>query len=97
MFYLSARIDPKGTPMLTKTQPVKMATVVAEDAPLNVQLWPTRTPAARPNFTLERVEIIRSEIGTHVRWVYQNGERRVFGLGELVAVDGETLGDWMNA
>jgi hypothetical protein len=75
----------------------KIATVAAEAAPLNVQLWPTTTPAARPNFTLERVEIVRSEIGTHVRWIYQNGERRVFALGELVAVDGQTLGEWMSA
>lgn len=65
---------------------IETATVIAEDAPLGVQLWPTISPEAAPNFTLERVEIVRSQIGTHVRWVYQNGDTRVFGLGQAVAV-----------
>lgn len=61
-------------------------TVIAELAPLGVQLWPTLTPAAAPNFTLERVQIERTAYGTAVRWIYQSGAARVFALGERVTV-----------
>lgn len=60
--------------------------VVAEDAPLGVLLWPVRDPKFAPNFTLERVEVVRTENRSFVRWVYQSGTERVFGLGEQVVV-----------
>ena len=68
------------------TQTLSTQSVVAEDAPLGVQLWPTRSPEYAPNFTLERVETVRDINGTHVRWVYQSGTTRVFRLGESVTV-----------
>jgi hypothetical protein len=73
----------------------KTASVIAEDAPLGVQLWPTLTPESAPNFTLDRVEIIRGAYGSYVRWVYQNDNTRTFRLGERVAIDGEALGEWI--
>lgn len=73
-----------------------IASVVAEDAPIGVQLWPTIHPDFAPNFTLERVEITRTCVGTNVRWYYQNNTERVFRLGETVAVDGDALGEWMS-
>lgn len=76
---------------------IHTVSVVAEDAPIGVQLWPTRSPEFAPNFTLGRVDIARTEIGTFVRWIYQGGTERVFRLGETVAVDGEALGEWMSS
>ena len=61
-------------------------TVIAEDAPIGVQLWPTRSPEFADNFTLERVEIVRDEVRTWVRWTYRNGTTRNFQLGEAIAV-----------
>jgi hypothetical protein len=71
------------------------ASVAAEDAPIGVQLWPTITPESAPAFTLDRVEIVRTETQKYVRWVYQSGTIRVFELGQTVACDGMSLGDWM--
>lgn len=71
---------------MTQTSITATESVIAEDAPLGVQLWPTRSPEFAPNFTLERVEIVRTEARTFVRWVYQNGNERVFKLGESVTV-----------
>lgn len=59
--------------------------IKAEDAPLGVQLWPTRAPEYAPNFTLAEVAIIRGPYGTRVEWTYQNGAARIFDLGEDVA------------
>jgi len=61
-------------------------TVTAEDAPLGACLWPVRDERYAGNFTLERVETVRTASGTAVRWVYQSGKDRWFGLGERVAV-----------
>ncbi|WGH21373.1 hypothetical protein SEA_EMOTION_24 [Arthrobacter phage Emotion] len=61
-------------------------TVKAEEAPIGVQLWPTRSPEFAPNFTLAAVETVRNTYGTRVRWVYENGSERWFDLGEDVAV-----------
>jgi hypothetical protein len=72
--------------MTTQTA-IKDQTVAAEDAPIGVQLWPTRSPEFAPNFTLNEVQIIRNEVGTYVRWVYQGDvETRTFKLGEQVVV-----------
>lgn len=60
------------------------ASLVAEDAPLGVQLWPTVSPEFAPNFTLASVEIVRDFYGTRVRWTYENGNVRTFDLGEQV-------------
>lgn len=61
-------------------------TVVAEDAPLGVLLWPVRASQYASNFTLERVEMVRTATRTYVRWVYESGRERLFALGETVAV-----------
>ena len=62
-------------------------TVTAEDAPLGVLVWPVRDAKYAPNFTLERVEVVRTANGSHVVWVYESGLRRYFKVGELVVVD----------
>jgi hypothetical protein len=75
---------------------IPTASVVAEDAPIGVQLWPTLNPANASNFILNEVQIIRNEIGSYVRWIYEGDvETRTFKVGETVTVDGETLGQWM--
>jgi hypothetical protein len=61
-------------------------TVIAEDAPIGVQLWPTRSPEYAPNFTLQSVAIIRREARSYVEWTYENGNTRQFELGDQVAV-----------
>ena len=63
------------------------ARVIAEDAPLGVLVWPVRDVRYAPNFTLERVEVVRTANGSHVVWVYESGLRRYFKLGELVICD----------
>ena len=60
--------------------------VIAEDAPIGVQLWPTRSPAYADNFTLMEVQVVRGEVRSYVRWIYRNGNERTFSLGESVAV-----------
>lgn len=72
--------------MSTDTAQLIDTTVTAEEAPLGVQLWPTYAPAYAPNFTLERVEIVRTTNGTHVQWVYESGATRQFRKGEQIAV-----------
>lgn len=59
--------------------------VIAEDAPIGVQLWPTVAPEYAPNFTLARVEVVRDVNGTRVRWEYESGSVRWFRPGEQVA------------
>lgn len=71
---------------MTSTTTTQTTTVAAEDAPLGVQLWPTTSPEFAANFTLDRVDTMRGVNGTTVRWVYQNGSERFFGLGEEVVV-----------
>lgn len=73
--------------MTTTTAPQPTTTsdytsVIAQDAPLGVQLWPTITPEAAPNFTL--AEVARTSRG--VRWTYENGSVRWFAVGERVTV-----------
>ena len=60
--------------------------VVAEDAPLGVLLWPVRAPEFEPNFTLESVAVVRDSMGSRVIWTYQNGTKRTFRPGEKVSV-----------
>jgi hypothetical protein len=62
------------------------ALVTAETAPLGVQIWPTTTPDAAPNFTLAEVITFDANDEVYVRWTYKNGNTRVFRLGERVAV-----------
>src|SRR5689334_25034917 len=54
---------------------MKTTTVKAKDAPLGVQLWPTRGPEFAPNFTLASVT---RELGSsgreYVIWPYENGQ-----------------------
>lgn len=63
-----------------------MTTVVAEYAPIGVQIWPTTAPQYAPNFTLESVSVVRTRERTYVRWQYENGSTRLFKLGERVVV-----------
>jgi hypothetical protein len=72
--------------MNTTTPALIDTTVTAEDAPLGVCLWPVRDDQYASNFTLERVETVRTASGTRVRWVYQSGKDRWFQLGERVVV-----------
>lgn len=77
----------------TQTLPATDTTtyVIAEDAPIGVQLWPTTSPKYAPNFTLATVAILRTSTGRHVVWTYESGATRVFFLGERVAVHGPYL------
>lgn len=78
----------------TATRPT-MTTVTAEDAPIGVQLWPTRHPRYAPNFTLLSVEVITRKLreasgvydSTRVIWTYENLDTREFEVGEQVAVE----------
>jgi len=72
-----------------------IASVIAENAPIGVQLWPTVNPESAPNFTLAMVEIVRDAYGMSVRWTYEGGNVRSFELGQCVTVDGMALGEWM--
>lgn len=65
---------------------METTTVIAERAPVGVQLWPTRTPEQADAFTLERVATVRSDLSEWVEWTYQNGSKRTFRVGEEVAV-----------
>lgn len=70
----------------TTTPPWTSGTVIAEQAPIGVQLWPTRSPQDAPNFTLAEVRLVRNHRGTHVQWVYEGGQERFFSIGDEVAV-----------
>ena len=59
-------------------------TVIAEDAPLGVQLWPTTDAKYAPNFTLAQVDVVRLPLGKRVVWTYENGSQRTFALGEAI-------------
>lgn len=63
--------------------------VVAEDAPIGVQVWPTRSPEFAPNFTIAEVLIVRNARGVHVKWIYENGAERYFNPGDLVFISTE--------
>jgi hypothetical protein len=60
--------------------------IVAEDAPIGVQLWPTIDPKFAANYTLAQVGIIRDAYGTHVHWLYEGGAERLSKMGEKIAV-----------
>ncbi len=62
------------------------ASVIAERAPIGVQLWPTRSPGYADHFTLERVEIVDCNGVDYVRWTYRDGKTRLFQMGQHVAV-----------
>jgi hypothetical protein len=64
----------------------KTTHVIAEDAPLGVQLWPTLSADYADNFTLDMVETHRTVNGTMVTWTYRNGTTRVFHAGDQVVV-----------
>jgi hypothetical protein len=72
--------------MHTTTPNLIDTTVTAEDAPLGVCLWPVLGEQYASNFTLERVETVRSASGTRIHWVYESGKDRWFQPGEKVAV-----------
>jgi hypothetical protein len=60
--------------------------IVAEDAPLDVQLWPTTSPDHADNFTLKSVAVVRAVYGRqYVEWTYFNGTTRQFSVGERIA------------
>lgn len=61
-------------------------TVVAEEAPIGVLLWPVRAPEFAPSYTLMRVETVRTADRHIVRWIYESGQERTFDAGERVAV-----------
>jgi hypothetical protein len=71
---------------MTNAAADEATTVTAEDAPVGIQLWPTRSPEYAPNFTLASVAVVRNSNGEHVVWTYENGNQRVFGKGEQITV-----------
>lgn len=74
----------------TATKSLPYTDVIAEDAPLGVQLWPSR-PGCEDAFILRSVAVIRDEMDEangragHVVWTYRNGNVRTFLLGEKIA------------
>ena len=66
---------------------MERTSVIAEDAPIGVPLWPTTHPRFDRNFTLSSVSTVRDSYGTHVLWLYENGETRSFSIGERVSVE----------
>jgi hypothetical protein len=69
------------------TSPAQITTVVAKDAPLGVQLWPTTSPEYAENFTLVSVTRQLNFNGNeYVTWTYGNGKTRSFMADEEVAV-----------
>ena len=65
---------------------IETTSVVAQDAPVGVLLWPVREAKYEPGFTLAEVHVIRNEARTFVCWVYQDGHKRYFDLDENVVV-----------
>jgi hypothetical protein len=72
--------------MTQTTQTTATTTVVAEDAPIGVLLWPVRATKYNPNMTLRSVEIVRTATQRYVRWTYENDNTRSFRVGEEVAI-----------
>lgn len=61
--------------------------VIAEDAPLGVQLFPTEDPCFNDNFILQSVGVTRhAHRSPTVTWTYVSGKTRTFGVGEQVCV-----------
>lgn len=73
---------------MSETSKPETSYVVAEDAPIGVQLWPTRPGhvTAWKNFTVREVQIVRTETRRFVRWVYYSGVTRDFELGSEIVV-----------
>lgn len=71
--------------MTTATAEMKTTTVIAEDAPIGVLLWPVRSAEYAPNFTLASVTRTRNT----VIWTYEDGTVREFLPGERVACEFE--------
>jgi hypothetical protein len=73
--------------MTTTKATAKMTdhTVTAEEAPIGQLLWPVRDAKYAPNFTLDRVSVIREADATYVEWRYESGNVRHFPVGEQVA------------
>jgi hypothetical protein len=73
--------------MSNATITAQTTTVIAKDAPLGVQLWPTRSPEFAPNFTLASVTRRLDANGNeYVIWTYRNGNVRRFLANEEVTV-----------
>ena len=70
---------------MTTATDAEFTFINAEDAPLGVQLYPTRSPEYAPNFTLREVSTVRGPYGTRVIWTYESGTTRTFDRGEEVA------------
>jgi hypothetical protein len=66
----------------TASTETKMTTVIAEDAPIGVLLWPVREARYAPNFTLASV----TRTATSVIWTYENGSTRHFFPGDEITV-----------
>jgi hypothetical protein len=70
----------------THSPAIPTTTVKAEDAPIGVQLWPTRTPAGAVHFTLLQVRTVRTAATHNVVWHYEDGKTRSFRAGEQVVI-----------
>lgn len=70
--------------------------VIAEGAPIGVQLWPTRTPELGYHFTLRSVALVRNEVRSWVVWTYEDNQIRTFDVGDRVTAK-LTLADYERA
>jgi hypothetical protein len=69
--------------MITGHVDMKTTLVIAEDAPIGVQLWPTVSPEYAKCWTLAKV--IRT--ANSVIWEYEDGKTREFLPGDKVACE----------
>lgn len=67
-----------------------VTSVKAEEAPIGMPLWPTRTPEAAVAYTLESVCLVRTATESRVVWTYLNGTTVDYAAGEMVAVQIES-------
>lgn len=85
---MSAAVGERMFAEMIRRQPgERWTSVVAELAPLGVQLWPTTSPEFANRFTLARVETVREVELAYVVWTFVSGGQRRFRLGQKVTCE----------
>lgn len=78
---------------MSDTMETETTMVIAEDAPIGVQLWPTTDQRYAGNYTLTCVTTVTrtarwanvTQETTKVVWTYESGRVDIYDLHELVA------------
>ena len=78
------------TRSIAKTRTTTETEILAAEAPLGVQLCPTHYSEDSTRYTLAKVEVVPGggmyALADHIRWTYETGHTRTFGLNERVVV-----------